>query len=153
MLPRALPCNLIMGEAVTFGQRFTYHSDHPIEVMLTEGYFLPVRSNINAGDFITLIRVESGRVREMQETVVVEVSANYIDIRTTQKRIVVPERITNDEDSGLTARTVHREFKVRRGFQCFVVENEENKQLAEFSTRAEAERYRDEMMGILKEQA
>lgn len=87
MTERCNPQHLVLGDT-GFASRYRYYSTKRLEEMLAPDFFLPVRSQTKAGDFIHILQMESmdvhgqgNRVLRMCEAVVVHVSqrAVYLD--------------------------------------------------------------------------
>lgn len=83
---RALPGNLCMAESVPFCQRHYYRAEVPIKDMMHPLFMNSVRDNLRTSDLITLVCASNpGRVDErcleMQDVVVVSMSAEAIDLQ------------------------------------------------------------------------
>lgn len=90
---QAKQVNLVIGHEVQFGQHYEYHQDIPIETMLEERFFMPLRKQFFGGDHITLVRVDrQQRVKEEQSVRVVEVAQSFIELHPCGDRYVYPER-------------------------------------------------------------
>lgn len=61
---RLKPGNMIMHDAVPYGQLWTYYAEHPIDEMLKPEY-LRSHDGLRSGDQIMVNQVEKGRVLEI----------------------------------------------------------------------------------------
>lgn len=77
---RAMPGRLCMGESVPFGQRHNYHAAHPIEMMLEPDYFLSVKTRLQAGDEIRIVRVINERVTHLVDMLVVQIHQTKVEL-------------------------------------------------------------------------
>lgn len=92
------PMNMAMGEAVPFGQRYTYGSTHPMMAMLDPGYFLSMRHQLRAGDTVRLCQMEQidihgpgNRLLAYIDLIVIESSKEGIRFqRETDEPIYMP---------------------------------------------------------------
>lgn len=100
------PSRFHMGEPAEFGQRYTYWSHHDMAVMLAPGYFWDVRERLRAGDRIDITKIVDGRVRELQEMLVVYARGNEVEMRPIGQRIVVPQREEPQTESEPSEREV-----------------------------------------------
>lgn len=78
---RAIPGHMCMAEAVPFGQRFTYHTEHGLDAVLAPGYFLTVRSYFETGDEVRVVRIADGRVDAIVDLMAVEVRPDHLELR------------------------------------------------------------------------
>lgn len=90
--------NLIMGEPVTFGQRYTYAADHALAVMTAKDYFNPARSRLRAGDTIRVLQLEhadpqrpDNRVVSWTDLLVQAVGADGVEVVDERPAVTVPE--------------------------------------------------------------
>lgn len=88
MTPRAKPQSFALAEPTPFCRTFCYWSDHPLDAMQSEGYFLPVCAQVMAGDRIKAVQSSTpdprqGRVLAYAELLVVAVdtTARTLDLR------------------------------------------------------------------------
>lgn len=88
---RALPTQLCMAEAVPWGQRYNYHTRHPVEMVLDPQYFLPVRGQLRPGDEIRVCRVVDGRVRQLFDLLVVQATPD-LEMHMLGQIIEIPDR-------------------------------------------------------------
>lgn len=86
---RAKPQSFALAEPTPFCRTFCYWSDHPLEAMRAEGYFLPFCAQVMAGDRIKAVQSSTpdprqGRVLAYAELLVVAVdaTARTLDLRT-----------------------------------------------------------------------
>lgn len=68
---RCLPGNLVMAEAVPFGQKWTYHSNHPMSEMIKPEYFMNLSHQFRAGDELRLIKMAENKVASFADVLVV----------------------------------------------------------------------------------
>lgn len=68
------PQNLVMAEAVPFGQRWTYHSEHPIEEMITSEYYKVETHRFRVGDDIRALEIQGGEVVAFSDMLIVAVN-------------------------------------------------------------------------------
>ena len=134
---KAKPGNLVMAEAMPFGQHHTYHDVYPVEMMLDQRFFASLRSNLRAGDLIRLVSVRDDRVIEEIDAVVVQILANGVDLRPRCDLIFFPDQV-EEEEKPKNKLDVHGELTVKRGYHEFLVLNETGKQLAAFPKKADA---------------
>lgn len=95
---RFFPQNLIMGEAVPFGQRYTYPTDHALDAVRADGYFNAARNRLRAGDTIRVIRLgnraydaPSNWVVEFSDFIVMEVSPAGVAVAEEGAARAVPK--------------------------------------------------------------
>lgn len=127
------PQNMVMAEAVPFGQRWTYHSADAMEAMLDPEYFRSMATQLRSGDEIRLVRLEDQRVAEIADVLVVA-ELEFYTLRKPTKVGAQPEKKTE-------SKVAKRRLTVKRGYQCYqVVTDDENKDvIAEYGTKKEAE--------------
>lgn len=90
--------SLVMGEPVSFGQRYTYAADHDLAVMTAEGYFSGARSRLRAGDTIRVLQLEhadpqrpDNRVVAWTDLLVQAVGAGGVEVVDERPAVNVPE--------------------------------------------------------------
>jgi len=66
---KVIPQNLIMSDSVNFGQMWTYHHEHPMEVMLDPEYFKTYKP-FRTGDTMRIVQVRDGEVLAMAEVLI-----------------------------------------------------------------------------------
>lgn len=81
---RVKPQNMYMCEATSFGQRWTCATTDPLIAALTDEYFLPMRSQLYAGDEIRVCEVTSmdrhtARVLRWVDLLVVEAAMDRVE--------------------------------------------------------------------------
>ena len=132
---RCKPGQLVMSEAVPFGQQWTYYSQHPMEEMLDPKYFISQIGQLRTGDVLNILRVINNQVTEY---VKVLVASSEKESKTLQFHIMDgPEKISDAEipNGGLV---VTKKLHVKRGFGCFEVLSPEGKVLDSFDTKGQA---------------
>ena len=135
---RHKPGNLVMAEAVPFGQKWTYYSDHPIEAMLDPLYFISAVSRLKSGDEIRVLQVQANKVIAFADVLVTNSS---LEDKTLVFYILrQPQQVIGGE--GL--KTVHN-FAVKRGFGCFEVRDGKGNVVYVADTKQEAIDKRDEL--------
>lgn len=89
---------LIMGEAVTFGQRYSYPTSHPLDVVMAPKYFDPARRTLRAGDTIRVVQLanhayetESNWVMAFVDLMVMEVSPSGVKVAPERSAVSIPE--------------------------------------------------------------
>lgn len=132
-MSKCKPQNMVMAEAVPFGQRWTYHSADAMESMLDPEYFRSMAPQLRAGDEIRLVRLEGDRVAEIADVLVVA-DMEFFTLRKPTKVAPQPEKKPEPK-------VAKRRLTVKKGFQCYqVVTDDENKDvIAEYGTKKEAQ--------------
>lgn len=137
---RAIRHNLCMGESVPFGQPFHYHSDHPMEAVLDDRYFMPVRDNFRVGDRISICRIVANRVRAVAEVRVVQVTKETVEIFQVGDTVLIPDRRA-EEPTPATSLPPEIGLSVKEGFECFQVVNDKGKVIDEFPSQELADAF------------
>lgn len=88
---RARPGNLCMSEAVPFGQQWTYHTDRPIDMVLSKDYFLGERYKFRVGDELRVCQIVDGRVRERVDAFIIENEGPVFEMALGE-RVVFPDK-------------------------------------------------------------
>lgn len=128
------PGNMVMAEAVPFGQRWTYHSADAMEAMLDPDYFRSMAPQLRAGDEIRLVRLEDERVAEIADVLVISQDIEFYTLRE-------PTPIKAETPKTEEAPPKVRKLKVKKGYQCYQVVTDDEAQavIAEYGRKKEAE--------------
>lgn len=137
------PGRMVMGEAVPYGQRWTYYSTDPMKEMLNPEYFKNVAGQIRAGDDIRLLNIDgNGSVLELAEVLVTNVSGAELDFHVSRK----PEK------TQLKAGRAAPQPKLRtltpvedKGCVYLVDKSDGDKVYGEFANMAEARKAKPEL--------
>lgn len=81
---RAKPGTLLMIGEAQAGQPWYHQSGLPVADMLGPKYFVAWRNELRPGDTIRLVRIESERVSELAEIMVIQVHADSIEHTQTR---------------------------------------------------------------------
>lgn len=88
---RARTGNLCMAEAVPFGQKWTYHTDRPLDMVLSPDYFKAERYKLRVGDELRVCRIVEDRVREMVDLLIIENSDPVFEMVEVGERREFPD--------------------------------------------------------------
>ena len=72
--------SLFIGEPVTFGQRYTYASDHDMNAMLAPGYFDAMRRRLCPGDTIRVVQMRGKDIKDRGNSVVAFVDCTVLAV-------------------------------------------------------------------------
>ena len=91
MTERCYPQNLVLGDS-GFGCVYRYHSTKLLEEILTPDFFLPVRSQVRAGDWIRIFQMENADIQGHDNRVLrmCDVIIGYVSQRAVHLRQVGP---------------------------------------------------------------
>lgn len=91
------PHHLTMGEPATFGQRYTYAIDHPIDAMLENSYFNGARHRLRAGDTIRVMQLQvqntadpDNRVLAFADLLITQASNDGVEFVVERPAVKVP---------------------------------------------------------------
>lgn len=140
MANRCIPGRLyLLGESSGADScDFSYVSLHDMSDMLSPQYFLACRDRLKHADVIRLVqRADGGRVVSVCLAMVVQVSREFVELLP----FIGPTEVAKGTlvQSAAAALSPSDEYRVKRGYQCFLVVNSAGKELNEFNTKAEAE--------------
>lgn len=134
------PGRFVMGEAVPFGQSFTYYSTDPMEEMLKPEYYSNVVGNIRMGDTIKIFNIDGQEVIEVAEVLVTSVVKQEIKLHVTRK----PEK-TNPDRRKPGPKPKVRELKLKEDKGCVYLVDEKEQIVGEFANAEEARKAKPEL--------
>jgi len=70
-MTRCKPGNLVMAEAVPFGQKWTYYNEHPMTDMIKPEYYSFVATQIRTGDSLRIMKMAKGKVGAVTDLLVI----------------------------------------------------------------------------------
>lgn len=116
---------------------YSYVSIHDMSDMLSPQYFLPCRDRLKMSDVIRLVQRCRDRVVSICLAMVVQNTSEFVELLP----IIGPTEVAKGTltPSAAAAVAPANEYRVKRGYQCFLVVNSAGKELNEFNTKAEAE--------------
>lgn len=84
-----------MAEAVPFGQRWTYHSPHPISEMINPEYFKS-ETRFRAGDDLRVIEMKDGEVIAYSDLLITKVTKGRVISPSEFHVITEPKKIKEE---------------------------------------------------------
>lgn len=85
---RFIPGNMVMHDAVPWGQKWTYYAPHPIDTMLDPDYFVSFAS-LRGGDTVQVIETNQEKTRVLKFAEFMVVDTNPLEIYVTRKVVDV----------------------------------------------------------------
>lgn len=132
------PGRFVMGEAVPFGQRWTYGSTDPMSEMMDPEYFTPVSGQVQVGDEIRLLQMTRDSVEEIAEVLVSSVSPmKFYILRKPEK--------THSQKGKPGPKPRLRTLEIEEDKGCVYLVDENKKIWGEFANKAEARKAKPEL--------
>lgn len=140
MIFKSKPGRLVMGEAVPYGQRWTYSSTDPMSEMTKTEYYSNVMHSFRSGDSLRVLALDGEEVSEVAEFLITAKTPSGF----TMFEMLKPTKVAAAGRSSRQKPKV-RNLKVQEGKGCTYLVDDDGRICGEFANAAEARKHKPEL--------